>query len=128
VTDRVALIPALVAAIVVGLFQLLISWFILGNSEVLYRLLPVTMSGILAAEAFGLVRAAEDEATAIKVARAGNLAVLVAVVAFSFVTAIATSRGRDPIGQPPQLTEWALTIVSGFLVFVAGAYVARSQL
>jgi hypothetical protein len=127
-TERTALIPALVATIVVGLFQLLISWFILGNSEILLRLLPVTISGILAAEAFGLVRAAQDEQTAITIARAGHIAALVALIGFSFVTAIATSRGHDPIGQPPPLTEWALTIVSAFLVFVMGGYITRSQL
>ena len=126
-TEKSALVPALAAAIVVGLFQLLISWFILGNSEVLLRLLPVTISGIVTAEAFGLVRAARDEPTAIRVARAGLIVALVSLTAFSFITAIATSRGRDPIGQPPQLTEWVLTVVTTFLVSVVGGYVTRSQ-
>jgi hypothetical protein len=126
-TERSALVPALAAAIVVGLFQLMISWFILGNSEVLLRLLPVTISGIVTAEAFGLVRAARDEPTSIRVARAGIIVALVSLTAFSFVTAIATSRGRAPIGQPPQLTEWVLTVVTAFLVSVVGGYVGRSQ-
>jgi hypothetical protein len=126
-TERSALVPALATAIVVGLFQLMISWFILGNSEVLLRLLPVTISGIVTAEAFGLVRAARDEPTSIRVARAGIIVALVSLTAFSFVTAIATSRGRAPIGQPPQLTEWVLTVVTAFLVSVVGGYVGRSQ-
>jgi hypothetical protein len=126
-TERTALIPALAAAVVVGLFQLLISWFVLGNAEVLLRLLPVTISGILTAEAFGLVRAARDEQAAVRVARAGLIAALVALVGFSFITGIATSRGQDPIGQPPQLTEWTLTIVCAFLIFAVGGYIARRQ-
>lgn len=116
--------PSTLAALVVGWFQLLITWFILGSDDVLLRHLPVTVAAIGTAEALVLVRNALREEIGAGPVQTLMIVALLSLSTFCFIAAIATNRGREPIGNPPELMEWWLTIAVLVVVTFAGAYVS----
>lgn len=120
-------VPALMASAVIGAFQLLVTWFILGNSEVLLKQLPLTIAALATAEAFSLLRVGGDGMASITGLRVAASITALGIVLFAFVAAIATSRGQDPIGQPPKLTEWAIALACVLLVSGADRYLSRRR-
>lgn len=105
------------AAGIVGYFQILITWYVLGNDEVLLRLTPVTVAAIFVAEAFSSVRAPGASDGGMRAFDLSGVTALLSLSAFCYVAALATSRGQDLLGNPPRITEWAVTL--GIVVAVA---------
>lgn len=125
VTPRSALIPAGVAGAVIGIFQLLITWFILGNEDVLLRQIPLTVAAIATAEAFGIVHMVSDPSRVTLGLRVTLSAALLSLLTFCIVAAVATSRGKTPIGDPPALTEWIVTIITVLVAFIAAGFARK---
>lgn len=103
------LVPVEAAAVVVASFQLLVAWFILGNDEVLLRLTPITLGAVVVGDLLTYIGSGTQDA-ALWRRRLAHVAILAGIVGFLFLAAVGTSRGQDPIGQPPELTEWGLAV------------------
>lgn len=119
------LVPAIAAAALVGTFQLLVTWFIFGHEDVLLQQLPLTVAAIASAQSFSLLRMPADGSVDLRSVRIVGVAALATLVAFCFVAAVATSRGASPIGDPPDWTEWAITLSIVLTVFFTDGYARR---
>lgn len=113
------------AAGIVGYFQILITWYVLGNEEVLLRLAPVTVAAIFVAEAFAAIRVPHDSAGGMRSFQWSGVTALLSLSAFCYVAALATSRGQEPLGSPPRIMEWAVTIVIMFGLAAVHGFISR---